>query len=139
MSKTGLAAIVTMLGIVCHTPANAQTAPLAVAPFNADEAKETQRLWAQRIGRQVIHSNSIGMKLVLLPPGEFMMGRTEKQFDELLEAVDRDPQLRKNRAGIITWSMLMMPAHRVRLTKPFYMGATGPSPVVDVAQTDGLA
>ncbi|MFT5467052.1 MAG: sulfatase activating formylglycine-generating enzyme [Verrucomicrobiales bacterium] len=63
------------------------------------------------------------MKLALLPPGEFTMGRTEEQFDEILALTETDPEMRKHRGGTITWSMLMMPAHRVRITKPFYMGA----------------
>ena len=32
-------------------------------------------------------TNSIGMKMVLLPPGEYTMGRTEEQFDKVLEIV----------------------------------------------------
>ena len=46
-------------------------------------------------------TNSIGMKLVLIPAGEFMMGSPES--DEF--AADDE-----------------MPQHRVRITKPFYLG-----------------
>ena len=100
------------------------TPPLAKAPFTSKQAGEFQQQWAKHIGKPVVYANSIGMKMMLLPPGEFTMGRTEEQFDELLEVVDADPEMKKNRGGQIVWSMLMMPAHRVRLTKPFYMGAT---------------
>ena len=107
------------------TPASTDdTPPLANAPLNVGQAKECQQQWAKHIGKEVVHTNSIGMKLVLLPPGEFTMGRNEEQFDEILGVFKNDPELKKNRGGMITWSMLMMPAHRVRLTKPFYMGAT---------------
>ena len=98
--------------------------PLALSPFDVRQASELQQHWAKQIGRELTHKNSIGMKMVLLPPGEFTMGRTEEQFDELLKFVENDPKMHKHRGGFITWSMLMMPAHRVRLTKPFYMGAT---------------
>ena len=44
-------------------------------------------------------TNSIGLKMVLIQPGEFMMGSTEGGEDTV-------------------------PVHRVKLTDPFYMGAT---------------
>jgi hypothetical protein len=47
-------------------------------------------------------TSSIGMKLVLIPAGEFMMGAPEDEPD----AEDREK-----------------PQHRVRITKPFYLGA----------------
>jgi formylglycine-generating enzyme required for sulfatase activity len=98
--------------------------PLAKAPFGAERAKALQQGWARYTGKERVRTNSIGMKLILLPPGEFTMGRTEEQFDELLKAVKADPKLRGNYMRMVTWSMLMMPAHRVRITRPFYMGAT---------------
>jgi formylglycine-generating enzyme required for sulfatase activity len=72
----------------------------------------------------VVATNSIGMKMVLLPPGKFTMGRTEEQLEALLTIIKSDPKLKRNYGGNVVWSMLMMPAHRVRLTKPFFMGAT---------------
>ncbi len=98
--------------------------PLAEAPFDAVQAKEFRRLWASHISKDLFYTNSIGMKLSLIPPGEFTMGRTEKEFDRLLEIFRKDPELKKNEGGMVTWSLLMMPAHKVRLTKPFYLGTT---------------
>jgi formylglycine-generating enzyme required for sulfatase activity len=99
----------------------AETPPLAKAPFNAEQAKGFQQQWAEHIGKSLVHTNSIGMKMVLIPPGEFTMGRTEEQFDKVLEIAEKEGR-EPGRAA--TWEMLMMPAHRVRITKPFYMGAT---------------
>lgn len=93
--------------------------PLAQSPLTAEQAQNIQRQWAQHLGKEVELINSIGMKLVLIPPGEFTMGRTQEQLDQWLQRVDKN-----SRGGLITWSLLMMPAHRVRITKPFYMGAT---------------
>ena len=59
------------------------------------------------------------MKMVLIPPGEYTMGRTEEQFDKVLEIVEKEG---REPGRTATWEMLMMPAHRVRITKPFYMG-----------------
>ena len=70
------------------TTAAADHPPLAKAPFDVTQAKEFQQQWSKHIGKQLIETNSIGMKLVLLPPGEFTMGRTEEQFDKLLEVVN---------------------------------------------------
>lgn len=98
--------------------------PLAIAPLKHEQAKDIQQRWAKHIGKDLVHTNSIGMKLMLLPPGEFTMGRTEEQFDQLLTLIKSDPKLKRSYGGNVVWSMLMMPGHRVRLTKPFYMGAT---------------
>jgi formylglycine-generating enzyme len=65
-------------------------------------------------GRNREMTNSIGMKLVLIPPGEFMMGSTEPA-DELVKtfaAYNRKPEFFKDE----------YPRHRVRITKAFYLG-----------------
>lgn len=97
---------------------------MAVAPFAAPRARKLQDRWAAHIGHPRVLTNSLGMPLMLLPPGEFTMGRTEEQFDRLMQVMRRDPETQKHEGGMITWSMLMMPAHQVRLTRPFYVGAT---------------
>ena len=51
----------------------AAAAPLAVAPFDAAKAKEHQEASAKQLGAEVEITNSIGMKLRLIPPGEFAM------------------------------------------------------------------
>jgi formylglycine-generating enzyme required for sulfatase activity len=106
------------------SPLAADPPPLAKSPLDTEQVKELQQQWAKHIGKEPVYTNSIGMNMVLLPPGEFTMGRTEEQFDKLLDVVKNDPQMKKNYMGMVTWSMLMMPAHRVRITNPFYMGAT---------------
>ena len=57
-------------------------------------------------------ANSIGMRLVLIPAGEFMMGNRESAA-ELAKAFDWP-------AGNFASAY---PYHRVRITKPFYLGA----------------
>jgi formylglycine-generating enzyme required for sulfatase activity len=75
----------------------------AIAPFNAAQAKQHQEDWAAYLKTTVEHTNSIGMKLRLIPPGEFLMGAPDSDADAF-------PQEK--------------PQHRVRLTKPFVIGAT---------------
>ncbi len=100
----GLAAITaaSMFGGLA-TAAERQPPPLAVAPFDAAEAKRHQHAWAEYLGVHVEITNSIGMKLMLIPPGEFLMGSPAG-----------DPR------GFPT----EQPQHRVRISRPFYLGAT---------------
>jgi formylglycine-generating enzyme required for sulfatase activity len=57
-------------------------------------------------------TNSMGMKFVLIPAGEFMMGADEEP-DSIMEAFRyADPELLPRER----------PRHKVRITSPFYMG-----------------
>jgi formylglycine-generating enzyme required for sulfatase activity len=81
----------------------------AIAPFDADEARQHQQSWAQYLGVSVEIANSLDMKLKLVPAGEFMMGSPGS--DGRAQACER-------------------PQHKVRITKPFYLG------VYEVTQGD---
>ena len=59
-------------------------------------------------------TNSIGMKLVLIPAGEFMMGSSESP-EELAKAFPGTAP---------GWFQDEFPQHKVRITKPFYLGVT---------------
>ena len=74
--------------------------PLAVAPFDSRQAKAHQRAWANHLGTPVQITNSIGMKLNLIPPGKFTMG---------------SPRSESGRQSNET-------QHLVKITKPFYLG-----------------
>jgi formylglycine-generating enzyme required for sulfatase activity len=62
--------------------------PVAVAPFDAGQARQHQLAWARKCGTSFTTTNSIGMKVVLLPPGEFLMGSSAEQVEEAVKAVD---------------------------------------------------
>jgi formylglycine-generating enzyme required for sulfatase activity len=80
------------------SPVKVIVAPtLAVAPFDAAQAKAHQQAWSKYLGVPVEFTNSIGMKLMLIPPGEFMMGSDEFEENE-------------------------KPVHKVTLTRPFQLG-----------------
>jgi formylglycine-generating enzyme required for sulfatase activity len=57
-------------------------------------------------------ANSIGMKLVLVPAGQFLMGAEENRSDTLEYFPYCDPK----------WLAGELPRHKVKITKPFYMG-----------------
>jgi serine/threonine protein kinase len=63
-----------------------QTPPLAIAPFDEQQARQYQEAWARHLGVDVEITNSIGMKLLLIPPGEFLMGSTEEEVNSALKA-----------------------------------------------------
>ncbi len=92
--------------------------PPAVAPFDAKKAKEHQAAWAKYLGVEVESENSIGIRFVLIPPGEFDMGSTEAEVAKLLEEARA-----QNLSG---WDIERVPSeapkHRVRITKPFWLG-----------------
>ncbi len=91
--------------------------PLAIAPFDEKKAKEHQEAWAKHLGLPVKINNSIGMKLVLIPAGEFMMGSAKELVEEDLKANGNDQWYKDHLPG-------EGPQHRVRITRPFYLGMT---------------
>jgi formylglycine-generating enzyme required for sulfatase activity/serine/threonine protein kinase len=92
--------------------------PPAIAPFNAGTAKEHQAAWAKFLGVEVEMENSIGMRFVLIPPGEFDMGSTEEEVAKLLEQAKATNQS----SSYIERLPAEDPKHRVRITKPFWLG-----------------
>ena len=50
-----------------------------VAPFDAAAAQAGQQAWARHLNTTVEQKNSVGMTLVLIPPGEFVMGSTPEE------------------------------------------------------------
>jgi formylglycine-generating enzyme required for sulfatase activity len=96
--------------------------PLAIAPFNEKTAKQLQVRWARYLHVPVVETNSIGMNLVLIPPGEFQMGSPK-------ELIEDELRLHHGSAGSYeAWYSSALPneapQHRVRITKPYWLGAT---------------
>ena len=48
--------------------------PRLIPPFSAEAAATHQRAWAEHLKRPLEITDSVGMKLALIPPGEFTMG-----------------------------------------------------------------
>ena len=59
-------------------------------------------------------TNRLGMKLVLVPAGEFMMGSSQEEIENWNDWFRRQgKRLDIDNEG---------PRHRVRITRPFYLG-----------------
>ncbi len=90
----------------------------AIAPFDAKQAKVHQEAWAKHLGIPVEYTNTIGMKFILIPPGEFTMGSSQAEIDEAVQAVgEMDWEDR-------FWQRCIKsegPQHKVSLTKPIYL------------------
>jgi formylglycine-generating enzyme required for sulfatase activity len=96
-------------------PWPADAPPPAVAPFDADQAKMHQKAWGKHLGVPVEYENSIGMKFVLIPPGEFIRGTTAAEIEETLLVVGETEH----------WKGLLKreaPHHKAILTRPMYLG-----------------
>jgi formylglycine-generating enzyme required for sulfatase activity len=88
---------------------------LAIAPFGAARAKQHQEAWAKHLGVSVTMTNRIGMKFMLIPPGEFLMGSGESAQ----ETAKFFQTYGKNAA---VWFEQEHPQHRVRITRAFWLG-----------------
>lgn len=89
--------------------------PPAIAPFDAEEAKRHQEAWATYLKIPVDHTNTIGMKFRLVPPGEFMMGSTTAEIEEAIVDAGGDDNRKK-------FIRSEGPLHKVVLTQPIYVG-----------------
>lgn len=100
-------------------PLEASGPALAVAPFNAQQARAHQQAWANHLNVPVEQENSLGMRLVLIPPGEFTMGSTPEQIEQ---AKKHDVDVRDKK-----WAFERLqaeaPAHRVTISRPHLLGA----------------
>lgn len=99
--------------------------PLAKASFDKGNAKEHQKAWAEHLGVPVEKEIILGkdhkgedlkLTMVLIPPGEFLMGTNGRVISDLVdEAKATNPDART--------LMLKMegPQHFVKITKPFWL------------------
>ena len=99
-----------LLCLVCLCVAMPSLLSAQESKKNGDKAKGPPKQIAVDLG------GGVKLKMVLIPPGEFMMGSSESE-EEIAGF------FRKNYGqGVVVWYNGEQPQHRVRITKPFYLG-----------------
>jgi formylglycine-generating enzyme required for sulfatase activity len=86
--------------------------PLAIAPFDEEQAQQHQQAWAKHLGVPVEITNSIGMRFRLIPPGEFTMGSSPEQIQHAMSQYPNVGEYVKHEG----------PARRIRIAEPCYLG-----------------
>ncbi len=85
----------------------------ALVPFDAAQAREHQEAWAKYLNVPLQYTNSLGMTLRLIPPGEFEMGAADEELR---------PRLGRTELPSDAIILSVPPRRRVILTQPFYLG-----------------
>ena len=100
-----------------HTPRPKPPRPEPLpCPANNTLVQQRQREWARYHAAEPTITNSIGLTLCLIPPGEFTMGTSEAEFNVLSNVGLPQFEIARSRDE--------RPARRVQLTKPFWIGQT---------------
>ena len=68
------------------------------------------------------YTNSLGMKLVRIRPGSFMMGFGDKRLADDIINISENPKQKNLREYVRNGNFDEHPTHKVEITKPFYMG-----------------
>jgi formylglycine-generating enzyme required for sulfatase activity/serine/threonine protein kinase len=90
------------------------TPALLIAPFKAEQIAESRKAWSQSARLEEQATNIAGLAMVLVPPGDFVMGSTPEQLAQVAKfAPNWKPE----------WAKSELPAHRVRISHPFYFAA----------------
>jgi formylglycine-generating enzyme required for sulfatase activity len=90
----------------------------ALLLLDGSQAQPARKPAPKDWGKEI--SNSIGMKLVRIPAGKFMMGSTKEDQDEAIADYGKHPG---NAGGVVRASFRTEgPRHQVEITKDFYLG-----------------
>jgi formylglycine-generating enzyme required for sulfatase activity len=87
----------------------------------AEKAQAMQKAWGEDLKTKIELTDSLGVKLMLIPAGEFMMGSTDAQ---IAEAVAAAKGVNLSKMMIERIETGERPQHKVIITKPYYMAAT---------------
>ncbi len=93
------------------------------SPLLIAQARAYQEVWAKQLDVPIEQTNSIGLSLILIPPGIFLMGSSPEQVEV---AIDMEEQFRTKTGPDATRKLLEneTPQHRVTLSRPLLMGST---------------
>ncbi|MGM0490864.1 MAG: formylglycine-generating enzyme family protein [Planctomycetota bacterium] len=109
----GVVLVTVSVACGCKDPASTGGKSTTRLKSQREKAAQQQQAAAEKLGMPVMITNSIGMKLALIPSGEFMMGSSESA-EALRKAFGTKPE----------WRLFQgeRPQHKVQITKAFYLG-----------------
>ncbi|MHC5536754.1 bifunctional serine/threonine-protein kinase/formylglycine-generating enzyme family protein [Singulisphaera rosea] len=90
----------------------------AIAPFDSGQAEQYQEEWAAYLNVPVEFTNTLGMRFRLIPPGKFLMGRSNATTEQLLAA----PELSDLPEWLKAEIRADPPERTVTIREPFYLG-----------------
>ncbi|MEZ6043576.1 MAG: SUMF1/EgtB/PvdO family nonheme iron enzyme [Planctomycetaceae bacterium] len=99
---------------------NGADPPAASVPFDRSQAEQYQEAWARFLEKPVRTTTSTGIPMCLIPPGDFVRGKTSEEIDSLMMAMEKK--------DLPDWCLSALSfelnQHRVAITPPFYIGTT---------------
>jgi len=93
--------------------------PLPVT-FTRDLAQQRRQQWSEALAIPATERNSLGMRMQLIPPGEFEMGSPADEIKELVAVHEATKLPVYWKSGFESEG----PRRRVTITQPFYLAAT---------------
>ncbi|QDV49289.1 formylglycine-generating enzyme family protein [Gimesia fumaroli] len=100
-------------------PDDSDRPALLVSPFSQQDAAARRQEWAQYLKQTSEETNSLGLKLVLIPAGEFQMGNTQAEVDLVIAAMQaQNINVTDSHAARVNSAM---PQHQVVINQPFMM------------------
>ncbi|MEZ6132451.1 MAG: bifunctional serine/threonine-protein kinase/formylglycine-generating enzyme family protein [Planctomycetaceae bacterium] len=92
----------------------------ASVPFDRSQAEQYQEAWARFLEKPVRTTTSTGISMCLIPPGDFVRGKTTEEIDSLMIAMEKK--------DLPDWCLsalsFELDKHRAAITQPFYIGTT---------------
>lgn len=117
--------LVSLIGDARRSVRADQRPQLVRVPFDEQQARDGQRQWAAHLSEDVTVTNSLGMKMVLVPPGEFRQGASRRDLEAIEGEIEQDPSVA---GGGKKWSIDHIvpnegPDHAVRISRPYRIAA----------------
>jgi eukaryotic-like serine/threonine-protein kinase len=94
----------------------------ALAPFGAQQARAFQQDWARFVRIPVERKNSLGMQMVVIPAGTFLMGSSPEQIARAQKLGHSAGKSAGDAEADVAADET--PAHRVLIGRPFLLAAT---------------
>jgi formylglycine-generating enzyme required for sulfatase activity len=93
--------------------------PIVMVTVN--NAKKIQQAWAVFLKRDIVETTTFGPKMVLIPPGDFLMGSSNAQLKRHRNELAKKFEKKGPPDNYLKRLNSEASQHKVRITKPFYL------------------